>query len=159
MERSLDDLTERFERSMFVLAKALGPDIVTRFQWGLTSGQLFLLHFIQQHESPCTVSKLADKMEVAPSAITVMLDRLENHGYVSRTRDKNDRRVVIVALTDAGVHKLNEVLLVRRRVVGHYLAQLDGGELQSFIHTLDSLAAIAQSVDVDVVIGQSDKET
>ena len=99
MHKNLDSLTERFDKSLHVLMQHLGPQLISRTQLDLTPGQVFMLHLIR-NESLCSVSKLAEKMEVAPSAITVMLDRLENHGFVSRKRDTSDRRVVIIELTE-----------------------------------------------------------
>jgi MarR family transcriptional regulator, organic hydroperoxide resistance regulator len=156
MHQNIDSLTERFDKSLFVLLQNLGPQLINRAQLGLTPGQVFMLHFIQQ-DSQCSVSKLAEKMEVAPSAITVMLDRLENHGFVARTRDKVDRRVVIINLTDVGEEKLNHVLDVRKQIMQHCLTQIEFNELNSFIQTLEKLSPIAQAMDIKA-IGLSNEE-
>ena len=152
MHQNIDDLTERFEKSLFVLSKTLGPELIRRTQTDLTPSQVFMLHFIRQ-ENQCNVSKLAEKMEVAPSAITVMLDRLENHGFVNRVRDKGDRRVVIAELTTAGEERLNQVVGVQKQIEQYCLAQLDVNELESFVHTLESLASIARMMEPQEVIG------
>lgn len=144
--------TDRFEQSLRVLAKSLGPDLITRIHAGLTPGQVFLLFVIEKNDDHCTVSRLAEMLEVAPSAVTVMLDRLENHGYVSRVRESTDRRVVVTALTDLGRETLSHVLSVRKRVMNLCLRQLDAGQLESFMRTLEALAAIVQTVDIDALI-------
>jgi MarR family transcriptional regulator, organic hydroperoxide resistance regulator len=152
MSKNIDMLTERFDAALFVMMQNLGPQLIIRTQLDLTPGQVFMLHFIQQ-KNQCSVSKLADKMEVNPSAITVMLDRLENHGFVARARDKNDRRVVIAQLTEAGEEALNRVLNVRKQIVQHCLTQIEPDELDSFVQTLEQLATICTSMDIKTIIG------
>jgi MarR family transcriptional regulator, organic hydroperoxide resistance regulator len=152
MFEDIDSLTERFDAALYITLQNLGPQLVNRAQLGLTPGQVFMLHFIRQ-ENQCTVSKLAEKMEVTPSAITVMLDRLENHGFVFRTRDKSDRRVVIIQLTEAGDAALNQVLNVRNEIMKHCLTQIEPDELDSFVQTLQKLATISASMDIKAIMG------
>jgi DNA-binding MarR family transcriptional regulator len=46
--------------------------------------------------------QLADRLAVAPSRIVGYLDELEGRGWISRTRDSEDRRVNVLALTAQG---------------------------------------------------------
>jgi DNA-binding MarR family transcriptional regulator len=47
-----------------------------------------------------TAGELADAVGLSPGAVTTVLDRLERRGLVERRRDPNDRRRVVVELTD-----------------------------------------------------------
>lgn len=100
MTNTLSPGVVRLERALRKLGKSITEPVIARIE-GLTNGQIFMIYHINEVGS-CTVSALAAKMEVKPSAITVMLDRLESHGYVIRERGTEDRRVVHVALTDEG---------------------------------------------------------
>lgn len=157
MHHNSDELTQRFDKSLHVLMQNLGPHLISRAQLGLTPGQVFMLFLIRK-ESGCSVSKLAEKMEVAPSAITVMLDRLESHGYVSRTRDKADRRVVVIGLTKAGEEKLDFVMDIRKKIMLHCFTQMDEKELDSFIESLEKLSSIAQTMEIKEIIGLPNEE-
>lgn len=147
MRDNIDSLTERFDKSLKALMTNLGPGFISRANIGLTPGQVFMLHFIRK-EGECSVKQLAEKMEVAPSAITVMLDRLENHGFVNRTRKKDDRRVVMVSLTDEGEDKLNFVMNERKKILSQCFQQMEEYELDSFIQSLEKLALISQNIEV-----------
>ena len=46
--------------------------------------------------------QLADRLGVAPSRIVGYLDDLEGRGWISRTRDNEDRRVNVLTLTAQG---------------------------------------------------------
>jgi DNA-binding MarR family transcriptional regulator len=52
-------------------------------------------------DGPMPPSRLAETMTISKGgAITAMIDRLENAGYVRRTRDPHDRRRVLVEIVD-----------------------------------------------------------
>lgn len=53
-------------------------------------------------EDQLTVTQLSEKLFLEPSTMTPMLKRLEAMGYLTRTRDVNDERSVLIALTSAG---------------------------------------------------------
>lgn len=48
------------------------------------------------------VSDISKKLRVTTSSITQLLNKLEKDGLVNRRMDSNDRRVVLVKLTEAG---------------------------------------------------------
>ena len=61
-----------------------------------------------------TISELAKKTRVLPSAISRTLKRLEEKGYVERTVNKNDRRNTYVEITDRGREVAQEVREIMR---------------------------------------------
>jgi MarR family transcriptional regulator, 2-MHQ and catechol-resistance regulon repressor len=81
---------------------------------------------------------LANELQLSPSGITRLLDRLEEQGYVGKGECKEDARVSYAILTDAGLAKIKaawpeHVDAVERRVA----AVLSEDE----IHTLRELLA------------------
>jgi len=51
-----------------------------------------------QYEGPLTVSQLADRLEVAPTTVSLMVGDLSRHGILTREEDDADRRRRIVAI-------------------------------------------------------------
>lgn len=47
-------------------------------------------------QRPHTQRELADELELTPSAVTVVVDRLEQAGFARRERSSTDRRQIIV---------------------------------------------------------------
>lgn len=152
MSQNIDLLTGRFDKALMVMRQNLGPQVIQHAHSGLTPAQVFMLHFIRQGEH-CSVSKLADKMEVNPSAITVMLDRLVNHGFVVRERDQHDRRVVLIHLTKAGEEALSQVTKVRKEIMQHCLRQITVDELETVVLILEKLASASAAMDIPSIIG------
>ena len=66
----------------------------------LSLRQLTVLYLIRE-ETP-TLGYIARRLMVTPAVVTGIVDRLEKRGYVQRKADPEDRRVVRLALTEAG---------------------------------------------------------
>jgi len=60
---------------------------------GLTSPQLWAIKVIAEG-APIKVSEVANRMYLHPATVVGILDRLEGRDLVTRTRSKEDRRVV-----------------------------------------------------------------
>jgi len=57
-------------------------------------------------EPEVTAGCLAKNADLSPASMTAMLDHLEELGYVARRRSAEDRRQVLVRLTDEGQAKV-----------------------------------------------------
>src|SRR5664279_4265199 len=67
----------------------------------LTGPQLWAMKILANY-APIRVSEIARRMFVHPATIVGILDRLETKRLVTRTRSKEDRRVVDIDLTPLG---------------------------------------------------------
>lgn len=76
----------------------------TLAEFGLDMGEYKVLNSLTQKGPPhrSTPGRLAKRMELSSGAMTNRLDRLEEAGLVRRVPDPEDRRGVLVELTDAG---------------------------------------------------------
>jgi DNA-binding MarR family transcriptional regulator len=63
----------------------------------LAPRHLALLAYLQ-YDGPLTVSQLADRLEVAPTTVSLMVGDLSRHGILTRAEDDTDRRRRIVAI-------------------------------------------------------------
>jgi len=89
--------------------------------------------------SSSRMGEIAGYLGVVQSAITPLIDRLEEKGLVRRFRSSEDRRVWIVELTDSGqeVYKAQEKVC---RVVAHeLLLPLNEKEQETLILLLDRI--------------------
>jgi DNA-binding MarR family transcriptional regulator len=87
-------LNKRFHRSLDE----------TLAEFGLTNGEWRMLCYLRQAGPPYrrSAGQLAERAELSSGAMTNRLDRLEESGLVRRLPDPDDRRGVLVELTDAG---------------------------------------------------------
>ncbi|KGE20298.1 hypothetical protein PWYN_13860 [Paenibacillus wynnii] len=117
--------------SMWRVQRKIILGMNTQKELGLTFPQYSLLSMIAK-EKKSRVIQLADKMEVKSSAVTVMLDRMEILGLISRETDENDRRAVVVTITDKGQRIQTEGKRRSEMLLGQYLSILEPDELKRF---------------------------
>ena len=68
---------------------------------GLTYPQ-YLAMLVLWEQDALTVGEISHRLLTDPGSLTPLLKRLEAEGLLKRTRSREDERVVIVELTDAG---------------------------------------------------------
>ncbi len=110
---------------------------------GLTYPQYLVMLALWQ-DGAMAGSDLAARLQLGPSAVTPLIDRLEAAGFVSRSR-ATDRRVVVVSLTEAGrrlehrVAEVQEAVVCRTGLAEEALADLRR-DLQALTERVESLA-------------------
>ncbi|RIJ69401.1 MarR family transcriptional regulator [Nakamurella silvestris] len=69
---------------------------------GLTPAQERALLTITRAGEPIRMGALAERMDIVPRSVTSLVDALEDAGLVSRTMDPDNRRSILLALTQKG---------------------------------------------------------
>lgn len=93
---------------------------------------------------PTMVGELAEFMGVTPSTMSLNLKRLEDAGYIRRSRDPDDRRVMNVVLTEAGRRIRDRTALLDPARVAALLGSL---RPQDRRQALEGLALLAEAAD------------
>ena len=101
---------ERRALDLFIKLSRASESILERTecpiaQAGLTPSQFGVLETLY-HLGPMMPSQLADKHLKSRNNFTIVIDNLEKRGLVTRCRGAQDRRSVLVSLTDAGKQKI-----------------------------------------------------
>jgi len=82
---------------------------------GLEPQQYLLLLMVRglPDDQEATIRTLAERLALKHHSVVELIDRLEAHGYVRRTRGHDDRRRVLVSLLPRGQRMLEEVACQR----------------------------------------------
>lgn len=94
-------------------------------------------------QGPQRTADLAREVSVRPSTVSRMCDRLVARGLVRRQPDDTDRRVVWVALTDAGKDLVGQAMTLRRQLLSDLVAATGVPDAETFAATAERLATIA----------------
>lgn len=96
----------------------------------LTYSQFAVLEALY-HIGSMTQGEISGKVLKSTSNLTTVIDNLERDGLVQRERDKKDRRVIHVHLTEAGTGRIEAVLPVHVRALVEIFSVLSVSEQQS----------------------------
>ena len=105
---------------------------------GLTMGQFAVLEALL-HLGPMSQSGLGGKLLRSGSNTTMVLDNLEERGFVKRRRRTDDRRAIEVSLSPAGRRRIAELFPQHARRITRLLSvlsQRDQQRLASLCKTL-----------------------
>ncbi|MCI0584150.1 MAG: MarR family transcriptional regulator, partial [Chloroflexi bacterium] len=84
--------------------------------------------WLLQHHGAMPMSRLADLLDVSLSNATGIIDRMEEHGLVERSRVPDDRRLVLVKPAAAGLRALSETETNRRERMRSVVGRLSPSE-------------------------------
>jgi DNA-binding MarR family transcriptional regulator len=110
---------------------------------GLNRGEVGVLSALRfaGPEQQLSPTRLFKGLMLSSAGITSRLDRLEDRGYVKRRRDPNDRRGVLVELTDAGRKVLDEAVSANSGKEKDLLTNLTRQEQKTLAGLLKKLLA------------------
>ena len=93
---------------------------------------------------PLSLGDLAAREQVAPPTITKLLGKLDEQGLIERRRDADDRRVILVSLTDAGRLRFDESRTRRTAWLVRRLTELNLANRAQLLDVVGLLEAIVE---------------
>ena len=103
-------------------------------------GEQFVLGFVSHAEGSVIPSDISAEMGISTARIAAALNSLESKGLITRRIDPNDRRKILVELTDAGRAKEQEHTNSIMRVMTRMLENLGEADAVEFLRILKKLA-------------------
>lgn len=81
------------------------------------------------------------------SSLTRMVDDLEKKGIVFRKTDPEDRRKVLVSLTEKGLDCYNRLSQITTEMAEEILQFVDDNDVENFMHSLETMVKILRKID------------
>lgn len=101
------DLLDRFgslmQNRLFMMAVLHQRDLTSRRAPSEGRGQLRLLQVLYQTPAGLTNAEIAQLLDIRPSSVSAMVNRLEAVNMVERVPSETDKRTVIIKMTQAGI--------------------------------------------------------
>src|SRR2546423_1347947 len=111
----------------------------------MTIAQLRALSFIASTHTGRTSRELASLLGVGASAITPLVDRLVEHGFVERHEDPRDRRIARLTATQTGQTTLEHVVSGKGDLMREALSRLSTDDLELVTRAFSILRTSLQS--------------
>jgi DNA-binding MarR family transcriptional regulator len=113
---------------------------------GISMTHFHVLTLLRHHDA-MPMGHLAETLDASMSSATGIIDRMEEKGLVERVRVPDDRRLVLVRPTAAGLDLVNEAEIVKSEVMHAAIARLSVDQLDRLAAvTVDLAAAIEAEV-------------
>lgn len=127
---------EKELRYIAAIIKHNGRKILKHYT--ITPPQFIALQWLFEH-GDMTIGDLSNKMYLAFSTTTDLVDRMEKNNLVKRVRDDKDRRVVRIHLLDEGKRVIEEVIDKRRDYLNSVLSNFEEKEVEQLSSLLTKL--------------------
>jgi len=98
-----------------------------------------------------TAKGIAQKLEVAKSRVTKLVNGLIEKGLVEQIDDPRDARIKLISLTPAGQKKSEEIGAFQRELHRKILLQMDVEERKNMLSYLELLRSAMEAVKEDFV--------
>lgn len=143
--RKLEDIADDLMDSFPLFLRRASPAA------GLPSGKRpgpcrFVLHAIMMH-GPVRMSEIGRHMGISRPYMTALVDKLVDDGLVERVPDPNDRRAVLVRITEAGREANKDFARNTREVIVKNLSSLDSEDVEVLHELMKSIRVIVSKLD------------
>lgn len=109
-------------------------------QFDITPAQYTLLNVLAARES-MTSAMLARALQVSPQTMNTLISALQKQGFIARSKDAKNKRILLIALTDQGRETTAACNRIVDRLEDEFFGHLGATELVSFRYTLEGLLA------------------
>jgi len=116
-----------------------------RDQFGVTLPRFDLMAQLERAPEGMTLGEVSKRMMVSNGNVTGLVDRLIESGHIVRNSPASDRRVQIIALTEAGRAEFAGMARQHEAWIAEMFAGLGVRDIETLLKTLGKLKASVQS--------------
>ncbi len=136
MKLPLDESLPKYVNdSVATLEKILTSDNFSVFEriTRVSRGEIFVLKILLFNNGTSTPTEISEAMKSTKGRISAILNSLEKKGFIGREIDKDNRRNIIVTLSDSGRDYVMKELLECYRIVAHVFEELGEKDSKKFV--------------------------
>lgn len=103
-----------------------------------------LVH-LEESRHGIPMNELAERILYSKSGFTRVIDRMEEAGLVRRARPENDRRTILIVLTDKGTETLKHARRYHRDgIQRHFSQHLTNADIKALTRALEKISTHAR---------------
>lgn len=92
------------------------------------------------------IQQIGKRILIPSSSLTYVIDRLEEKGFVNRTHNPEDRRVIYATITKQGQQKMAEVFPDHTKLIAEMFQDLTLDEIETFIQLSKKVGFRAEKI-------------
>lgn len=136
MKLQVDESLPRYVNdSVAALERILTSDNFSVFEriTRVSRGEIFVLKILLLRDGTSTPTEISEAMRSTKGRVSAILNSLEKKGFVGREIDRDNRRNIIVTLTDSGRDYVMKELRECYRIVAHVFEELGEEDSKKFV--------------------------
>lgn len=110
------------------------------------------LAVLEGADRPLSPTTIAERLLVTTASVTSLLDTLERRGFITRSPDVDDRRKVLVTLTENGRRVVDQFLPQVVALQTALMAGLTETQRHQLMESLTTIRGTIDTLDADTVI-------
>jgi MarR family transcriptional regulator, organic hydroperoxide resistance regulator len=142
LEFSLSEFADKINEVMPALFKEFARRQTNELFKGKITLPQFLVLALLHKEGESKMSDLAASLKVTTPAMTGISDRLVRYGYISRSNDLHDRRVIKIKLTAKGFDLVKKIDEQRRQMIINIFGKISQADRQEYLRILTKIKGI-----------------
>lgn len=107
-------------------------------------GELFVLHFLESHKNVALPSEIGAALHVSTARISALLGCLEKKGQIKREIDKNNRRNILVTITEEGQNRVKSEMMNIHSNMSKVFIEMGESDTNEFIRLIKKFSDLAQ---------------
>lgn len=115
----------------------------------LADGHLYVLFFLFK-KGVCKASDIAHQLDISSGAVTGLTDKMLSMGLIHRERSEEDRRVVLLSLTEKGKETFNRLRAARAKQLNALFSNIETGDLEKLNEIYLKIVSKRKVDNVDV---------
>lgn len=129
------------EKLRFVCGKVKNKGREILSDYDITPPQFNALLTLIEYDG-LTIGELSNKMYLACSTVTDLLDRMERNELVVRVKDEKDRRIVRIEVLDKGNDLIEKILNTRRQYLASVLVECTDEKMDELVENIELLNSL-----------------
>ncbi|MGE7688168.1 MarR family winged helix-turn-helix transcriptional regulator [Lysinibacillus sp. NPDC097214] len=141
MDKELVHLIKEINQVHYETNLMLTEEFSSLLDETLTTKQALFINLLQT-KGPLQTFELAKLMGTSASAVSQLVNRLEQENYIKRTMSKKDRREVIIELDERGLLYFKKLEEIELAIIYKYYTKLNREDLLQLKDILSKLNSI-----------------
>ena len=107
-------------------------------------GELFVLHFLAERDAAVLPSEMSAALHASTARISAVLGVLEKKGQIERNIDKNNRRNILVTVTEAGRERAETEFREMQNGMASVFTEMGEADTSEFIRLMKKFFTLSQ---------------
>lgn len=113
---------------------------------------------ILEEMGPLSQKKVQEILDIKPGSLSELCAKMESGGLIERTRDENDKRNVVIRITEKGREQRREIRDAKDDFLFASLSEEERNELRRILHKLSADAASKNDVNFVEILEEGKEE-